>query len=121
MSFTQMLRDKPGNGAETPERRTLRRNRVLLAASLVHGPHKFTSECTIRNLTEQGAAVRFDSHVPLPPTLSLVETRTGRAHDARIVWRRGGFIGLELSNSRELRAAAQSEPLRRLWAVNQLR
>ncbi len=115
MSFAHALAEKAG----APEKRALRRNRVLLAANLVHGEHRFTSECTIRNLTERGAAVRFDSHIPLPPTLSLVETRTGRAHDARIVWRRGGFIGLELTNTRELRSSA--EPLRRLWAVSQLR
>lgn len=117
MSFAHMLSETAG----APDKRALRRNRVLLAANLVHGEQKFTSECTIRNLTDQGAAVRFDSHIPLPPKLSLVESRTGRAHDARIVWRRGGFMGLELSNTRELKTAATSEPLRRLWAVNQLR
>jgi len=117
MSFAQMLRDK----TDAPEKRRWPRNRVLLAANLVHGPQRFTSECTIRNQTEHGVSVRFDSHIPLPPALSLVETRAGRAHDARIVWRRGGFMGLELSNTRDLRSAAPSEPLRRLWAVNQLR
>jgi hypothetical protein len=115
MSFAHMLTEK----TDAPDKRQEPRNRVLLAARFVHGEQKFTSDCTIRNLTTHGAAVRFDSHIPLPPTLSLVETRTGRAHDARIVWRRGGFIGLELSNTRELKTS--SEPLRRLWAVNQLR
>lgn len=118
MSFAQMLREKTG----APDKRALRRNRVLLAAKFVYGEDsRFTPECTIRNLTSGGAAVRFGSDLPLPSPITLVETRSGRAHQARIVWRRGGFIGLELSDTRELRTAALSEPLRRLWAVNQLR
>lgn len=116
MSFVEALHHATG----APDKRKMKRNRVLLAAKFVYGEeHRFTADCTLRNLTEVGAAVRFDSDLPLPSPIQLVESRSGRAHEARIVWRRNGFIGLELSNTRELKTGA--EPLRRLWAVSQLR
>jgi hypothetical protein len=125
MSFAEALLNETGPQAPAPragEQRKLQRNRVLLAAKFVHGDQKqFTTECTIRNLTAEGASVRMESSLPLPPELGLIETRTGRAHRARIVWRRGGFIGLAFTYSEELRSAPPADPLRRLWAVNQLR
>lgn len=128
MSFAEDLnRDVQARDAQARddgaavEKRALKRNRVLLAANFVFGDQRqFTPECTIRNLTDRGAAVRFDSQLPLPPVLELVETRSGRAHRAQIIWRRNGWIGLELSETRDLRAPS-SDPVRRLWAINQLR
>jgi hypothetical protein len=122
MSFAQALhRDVQARDA-TVEQRRANRNRVLLAAKFVYGPQRqFTPECTIWNLTNGGAAVRFPEDQPLPPVMELVETRSGRAHRAVVIWRRGGWVGLELSNSRDLRVAMPSDPVRRLWAINQLR
>ena len=121
MSLAEAL-PEAGPAPACGEKRKLRRNRVLLAASFVHGGRRqFTTACTIRNLTAEGASVRLDSALPLPPELELIETRTGRAHRVRVVWRRGGFMGLAFSATEELRRAPPSDPLRRLWAVNQLR
>ncbi len=122
MSFADALhRDVQARDAAVEQRRC-KRNRVLLAAKFVYGDQRqFTPECTIWNLTPCGAAVRFPDGQPLPPAMELVESRSGRAHRAVVIWRRGGFIGLELSNTRELRAAVPGDPVRRLWAVNQLR
>jgi hypothetical protein len=122
MSFAQALhRDVQARDAAVEQRRC-KRNRVLLAAKFVYGPQRqFTPECTIWNLTERGAAVRFPEGQPLPPVLELVETRSGRAHRAVVIWRRSGWVGLELSQTRDLRAAVPTDPVRRLWAINQLR
>jgi hypothetical protein len=116
MSFAAFVPDETAPA----EKRALRRNRVLLAATLVHGEQMFTALCTIRNLTDRGAAVRLDSALPLPPTVTLIETRSGRAHECRIVWRRGGFLGLAFTRTRDLHNARR-HPMRRLWSVNQLR
>lgn len=122
MSFVEALHRQVQARDAAVEQRRRRRNRVLLAAKFVYGDKRqFTPECTIWNLTEFGAAVRFPDAQPLPPVVELVEARSGRAHRAHIIWRRGGWIGLELSETRELRTAVPSDPVRRLWAVNQLR
>lgn len=122
MSFAEALHREVQVRDAGVDQRKLRRNRVLLAANFVFGPQRqFTPECTIRNLTETGAAVRFESDVPVPAVVTLVEKRSGRAHRAQIVWRRGGWIGLELSETRELRTAIPTDPVRRLWSVNQMR
>jgi hypothetical protein len=122
MSFVEALHREVQARDAGVEQRALKRNRVLLAAKFVYGDKRqFTPECTIRNITESGAAVRFESDLPLPPVLELVEARSGKAHRAVIIWRRNGWIGLELSETRDLRTSASADPVRRLWAVNQLR
>ena len=122
MSFADALNRGVQARDAAVEQRRWKRNRVLLAAKFVYGDQRqFTPECTIWNLTGNGAAVRFPDEQPLPPVMELVESRSGRAHRAVVIWRRGGFIGLELSETRELRAAVPGDPVRRLWAVNQLR
>jgi hypothetical protein len=122
MSFAQALNEAVQRRDAAVEQRRHPRNRVLLSAKFVYGEQRqYTPECTIRNLTEAGAAVSFPEGEPLPPVMELVETRSGRAHRAVVIWRRGGFVGLELSQSRDLRAVPAADPVRRLWAVNQLR
>ncbi len=116
MSFAAFVPDEDAPA----EKRALPRNRVLLAATLVYGEQTFTAACTIRNLTPRGASVRLESALPLPPTVTLIETRTGRAHECNVVWRRGGFLGLAFTRTRDL-SRRRRDPIRRLWAVNQLR
>jgi hypothetical protein len=100
---------------ETAEQRSEPRNRVLLGGFLVFGDYAFTPNCVIRNLTGRGAAVRLEGELRLPDTVTIVELTTGRAHSARVVWARNGFVGLAFTASRDLRSAGSHDPLRQLW------
>jgi hypothetical protein len=51
----------------------------------------------------------------LPPQVSLIETGSGRAYDARVVWQRSGFVGLAFAGVRDLRLSGPGDPLRRIW------
>ena len=97
------------------EKRSEPRNRVVQPAILVYGDYAFTPNCVIRNLTSRGGAVRLESELRLPETLVLIELASGRAHSARVVWARSGFVGLEFTASRDLRSAGSHDPLRQLW------
>ena len=97
------------------EKRSEPRNRVVQAGILVYGDYAFTPNCVIRNLTSCGAAVRLESELRLPDTISIIELASGRAHSARVVWSRSGFVGLAFTASRDLRSAGSHDPLRQLW------
>ena len=97
------------------EKRSEPRNRVVQQGVLVYGDYAFTPTCVIRNLTGNGAAVRLESELRLPERLTLIELGSGKAHSARVVWARSGFVGLELAATRDLRMAGSHDPLRQLW------
>ena len=94
------------------EKRSEPRSRVVQQGVLVWGDYAFTPSCVIRNLTARGAAVRMESELRLPETVTLIEIGAGKAHSARVVWARSGFVGLELVATRDLRMAGSHDPLR---------
>ena len=107
---------------QAEEKRAEARNRVLLTAVLAWGEdYRFTPDCLIRNINEQGAAVRLSYPLQLPTTLSLIELRSGRCHEARVAWRRGEFLGLAITSSRDLAQARAGDPQRQLWLDRQPR
>ena len=100
---------------QTADKRSVSRNRVLLVGKLVYGGTAFTLECAIRNITDRGASVRLSPGLQLPRSVSLIETATGRAYQADVVWQRSGFAGLAFTSVRDLSASGPGDPLRRLW------
>jgi hypothetical protein len=74
------------------ERRATRRRRVLLAAqAFAQGCSQFM-ECTIRNLSAGGAAVRLAPSAP--DSFELRILRDGSSRMARTIWKRGDHRGL---------------------------
>lgn len=50
--------------------------------------------CTVRNMSEGGAAIDLDAHVTLPQSFSLLITRDNFVRNCRTVWRSERRIGL---------------------------
>jgi PilZ domain len=74
------------------ERRAARRRRVLLAAqAFAKGCSQFM-ECTIRDLSSAGAAVRLAASAP--DTFELRIMRDGTSRMARTIWKDGDRRGL---------------------------
>ena len=101
--------------SDRAEQRSVTRNRVLLVGKLVYGACAFTPECAIRNITDRGASVRLAPGLQLPRVVSLIETASGRAYEAHVVWQRSGFAGLAFTSVRDLSTSGPGDPLRRLW------
>jgi len=114
----------PSNAEATSrERRGDRRQRTLLHGKLVFPAAGVSQDCTIRNMSGDGARLQTSA----PPMLSaggvVVVTKTGAAHEIDLVWRRGGELGVKFTASHDLNAGAPSRlaHARRLWTEHRAR
>lgn len=78
------------------ERRAARRRRVLLAAQAFAAGCSQFMECTIRNLSSGGAAVRLTASAP--DTFELRILRDGSSRMARTIWKDGDRRGLAFAD-----------------------
>lgn len=83
--------------AETPREH---RPRVLKRASIITGPSKSEISCIVRNQHLNGAELKVPADVPVPELFTLYVPIDGVAYDARLRWRRGDRIGIELIGTR---------------------
>src|ERR1700738_1669673 len=52
-----------------------------------------TMDCVVRNISEHGACVEFDTIAKLPDEISLTIPRKGRSFVARMIWRQANKAG----------------------------
>ena len=99
------------------ERRRNQRQRALLTGKLATDQANITIDCVIRNLSPEGALVETPSPHLIPSELHLLQVREGIAWDAKVIWRRGSRVGLELLERHDLRetTARQLKALRHVW------
>jgi hypothetical protein len=99
------------------DRRPELRERTLLGGVLVWDLGRTRLNCKIRDITAGGARVAIPLDVYFPNSLYLISVREHLAHDAQIVWRTGGEIGLSFQKTIDVLAIA--DPcvgyLRRIW------
>jgi hypothetical protein len=74
------------------EKRVAARNHVMKAGTIEFGGGAI--DCTIRNLTNTGAALDVASQVGIPEKFTLVLPGDGLHFPCRIVWRRERRIGV---------------------------
>ncbi len=105
---------------ETVEARSTRRPRTLLTGKIVYGADSLTLDCTIRNLTEQGASLVLPDGAWAPQNFYLLELRNGMCHECETAWRKAPRVGVKIVRSfsvAEQRAdTAETRLLHRLWA-----
>jgi len=99
------------------EKRRVPRQRALLAGKLATEEASLTIDCVIRNLSASGALVETTSPHLIPNELHLLQVRDGVAWDARVIWRRGNKVGLELGDRHDLKDVTERSllALRRVW------
>ena len=69
-------------------RRTLRRGQILF------DDMKCVADCTVTNLSEQGARLQpADPFLPMPADF-LLNLHDGPQHRCRVVWRKQGALGV---------------------------
>ncbi|MGV8839790.1 MAG: PilZ domain-containing protein [Bauldia sp.] len=79
------------------ERRRRHRNRVLKGALVVFGNHDRAIDCTIRNLSDEGAKVTLGSTLGVPDTFELMIPAEHRIAPARAIWRTERELGIALT------------------------
>ena len=93
--------------AETPENehgesRKVPRKRALLTARIAYGDGAFSSEATIKNISEAGAKLVVPKGQPIPEELFMIDVKAGIAYEAKTVWRHPPEVGLSFTAAHPL-------------------
>ncbi|HEY9216503.1 MAG TPA: PilZ domain-containing protein [Phenylobacterium sp.] len=99
------------------EQRRIPRHEVRTAGFLVHGRSLDSAPCVLRNVSPLGARVRLKAPQFLSRPLYLVIVQTGSAFEAKIIWSRGGELGLSLQRRLDLETPKSEAEwaARRIW------
>jgi hypothetical protein len=76
------------------DRRHSVRDKVLLGGVAKINDSGSTMDCVVRNFSEDGACVEFDTSAKLPEQMNLTIARKGRSFLATMIWRQAGRVGL---------------------------
>lgn len=79
------------------EHRIVPRRRLLKGGKISFG-NGAAIDCTIRNLSESGAALEVDSPVGIPERFMLVVEADHRHLPSRVIWRKETRIGVHFEN-----------------------
>ena len=88
------------------ERRESVRDKVMYGGVAEIGDFGTTRECIVRNISDNGANIEFNTNFQLPKEqLSLRIARKGRSFLAKVIWWRDNFVGVAF------RAESPAEPV----------
>lgn len=87
---------------EQGKNRKFARTRLFSAGILASGDRRLN--CLIRNISSQGAQIRVNARELLPDPSYLINLKSGAAHRAHPIWRKGSLSGLRLSTAYALNA-----------------
>lgn len=87
--------EAPGIPAVGEDRRRHRRRRVLRAAKIFAHDSTVTLDCSVRNISESGALLRFDGYFRPPSSFMLQIVGEGSPRPAEIRWQTGNDVGVE--------------------------
>lgn len=76
------------------DRRESVRNKVYLGGVAEIDQRGATVDCVVRNFSDNGACVEFDSASRIPEEVNLTIARKGRSYLARMIWRQANRVGL---------------------------
>lgn len=80
--------------ADSNPDRAAQRVRTLLLARIEFNGGATTVECTVRDLSDQGARLQVPGSAVLPPRFTVFVPKQGRRYDANLRWQRDGFVGV---------------------------
>jgi len=87
--------------ASAPDRRRAPRLRSLLSGTIVFD-NKATMDCTVRNISANGAMAVIADAFRLPDEFNLRIPHHARTHRAKVIWRKGEAAGFALSDMEEM-------------------
>jgi hypothetical protein len=79
---------------EAMDRRENVRDKVFLGGVAEINQAGSRMDCVVRNFSDNGACVEFDSATPIPEQVNLTISRKGRSYLARAIWRQANRVGL---------------------------
>src|SRR5215468_9290273 len=76
------------------DRRERVRDKVFMGGVAEINERGSTMDCVVRNFSETGACVEFDSSARIPERMQVTIARKGRSFLAEIIWRQANRVGL---------------------------
>jgi PilZ domain-containing protein len=76
------------------DRRESVRDKVFLGGVAEINQAGSRMDCVVRNFSDQGACVEFDSARPISEQMNLTIARKGRSYLARMIWQQANRVGL---------------------------
>jgi hypothetical protein len=76
------------------DRREIVRDKVFLGGVAEINQAGSRMNCVVRNFSDSGACVEFDSAKSIPEQVNLTISRKGRSYLARAIWRQANRVGL---------------------------
>jgi len=101
-----------------PERRRSVRNRTLIGGKVIFNQRQSTLDCTVRNLSEDGALLVFPNSVVLPELFELYFPLKRESRMVRSRWRDAERIGVSFA-TRQDEAPIPLDLVRRLRQLEQ--
>ncbi|MDE2444856.1 MAG: hypothetical protein KGO94_01675 [Alphaproteobacteria bacterium] len=80
--------------------------RVLKPAKIVNLVHWTLVDCTLRDLTEQGATITCGDQIAVPNEFRLLIPSENSIQNAKVTWRKDSHIGMEFYGEK-MRAPAR--------------
>ncbi len=80
--------------SEKDERRSTIRQRVLKGASILQGIDRSEIECTVRNMSTEGAELRVPEGIAVPGEFLLYIPVDGIGYQSVVRWRDGQRVGV---------------------------
>ena len=81
------------------ERRGTRRQKIFLRGLVYFDERRGAMSCLVRDLSDAGARIIFSENVTLPGILNLHIAQRDLTLRARVQWRHGQEIGLEIGRA----------------------
>jgi hypothetical protein len=123
LAYVNLAEEESDDLPPKAERRPKSRKRTLFGGLVSFSDGAECFDCRIRDLSDDGARITFPADRPVPTSIYLINVRDAVAHEATIVWRKGGEAGLKFR--RKITLADLTDPklgyLKRLWGTRALR
>jgi hypothetical protein len=93
------------------------RRRTLYAGLLIHGAAGLTTDCAVRDLSDEGARLRMKATTLLTTPIILLLPSLNVAHEVTVAWQTGPEVGVRFLRELNLHSPAsdQDKVARRLW------
>jgi hypothetical protein len=79
------------------ERRRQRRARMLKSARILFNQHHSVIDCTVRNLTPNGACLNVESALGIPEQFDVMFEADHTVRPCRMIWHKERQIGVEFA------------------------
>lgn len=105
--------DMNNHNKSLADRRLVLRHQVRREGRLLFVEPPCFAECTIQNISEDGALLHLIALGPIPRLVLLWERKTGAIHECQVRWRKGRTVGLRFTDvwGRAARRAALEKGL----------